>query len=254
MTDPTMLASICLIFLFAGLVKGVVGFGLPTLSLALLAIVIGLKPAMTLILLPSLVTNVWQATSGGHFRYVAKRTWLFLGAAAFTVWFGSVALTRLPEGAADLLLGCLLIAYVLPGLAGWVLSVPARHERGVGLLAGLINGVLTGLTGSFTVPGVLYLQSIGLMRDQLVQAMGLLFLVSTMALAISLSGNGMLAGEFAGLSAIMTGPALVGAWIGQCIRKQLSEPAFRKFVLIALTVIGGYLIAMGVAGMFEYQA
>lgn len=250
MIDPTLLALTCLIFVFAGLVKGVVGFGLPTLSLALLAVVIGLEPAMTLILLPSFVTNVWQATSGGHFRYVAKRTWLFLGAAAFTVWFGSVALTRLPEGAADLLLGCLLIAYALPGLAGWVLSVPARHERGVGLLVGLINGALTGLTGSFTVPGVFYLQSIGLTRDQLVQAMGLLFLVSTMALAVSLSGNGMLVGELAGLSAIMTGPALVGVWIGQRIRKQLSEPAFRKLVLTVLTMLGGYLIILGAVVMF----
>ena len=250
MTDPTLLALTCLIFVLAGLVKGVVGFGLPSLSLALLAVVIGLEQAMTLILLPSFVTNIWQATSGGHFTDVVKRTWSFLGAAALTVWFGSVALTRLPEGAADLLLGCLLITYVLPGLSGWVLSVPAKHERQVGLLAGLINGVLTGLTGSFAVPGVFYLQSIGLTRDQLVQAMGLLFLVSTMALAVSLSGNGLLAGNLAGLSAIMTGPALVGVWIGQRIRKQLSEHAFRKLVLAVLLMLGGYLIVLGAVVMF----
>ena len=45
------------VYFFAGCVKGVVGLGLPTISIALVAVVLGLTEAMTLLIIPSLVTN-----------------------------------------------------------------------------------------------------------------------------------------------------------------------------------------------------
>ena len=80
---------------------------------------------------------------------------------------GTFILTQLPEGAADLLLGILMVSYAVPMLAGLVLHIPENRVVPVGVVVGLVNGVLSGLTGSYTVPGVMYLQALGLTRPML---------------------------------------------------------------------------------------
>ncbi|MTI43569.1 hypothetical protein JM93_01842 [Roseibium hamelinense] len=237
------------VFVFAGTVKGVVGFGLPTLALGLLVVFMGHQTAMTLILLPSLATNLVQAVYGGQLRLLLRRLWLFLLAAFFCVWVGASVLTGLGAGVSEILLGSLLVVYALPGLMGFQASIPPAKEHLIGGAAGGLNGVLTGLTGSFTVPGVFYLQSIGLPRDQLVQAMGVLFLVSTCALGISLSGVGRLEAGRLVLSGAMVVPTLAGQWLGIKIRSRLSEVVFRRLVLAVLLCLGLYLAALGLSSL-----
>ena len=77
-TDPVTLSVIAAAFFLAGLVKGVVGFGLPPVSLALLTTTLGLQPAVALLLAPAISTNAWQATVGGNGRAILSRIWPFL--------------------------------------------------------------------------------------------------------------------------------------------------------------------------------
>src|SRR3546814_14593403 len=89
-----------------------------------------------------------------------------------TVWLGAAALTRIDVRLLSALLGALLTVYSVVSLAGLRLALSARQEAWAGPLLGSVNGVLTGMTGSFVVPGVPFLQAIGLPRDLLGQAMG----------------------------------------------------------------------------------
>ena len=200
MLDAATILAIAGTFLLAGAVKGVIGLGLPTVSLALLAVAINLPNAMALLLVPSFVTNVWQAMVGGHGWALLRRIWLFLLVAAITVRLGASALTRVDLSLLSALLGLLLVAYAAANLVGLRFQVQARHEKWVGPLVGLVNGVLTGMTGSFVVPGVMFLQALGLSRDALIQAMGMLFTVSTLALGFALQANGLLRLEHGALS------------------------------------------------------
>ena len=183
MFDPPTIAVIVTTFLLAGAVKGVIGLGLPTVSLGLLAAVLDLPTAMALLLVPSFATNVWQGLAGGNGRAVLARIWPFLGAAAITVRLGAAALTALDPALLSGLLGLLLVIYALVNIAGVRIALSARQAMWAGPPIGAVNGILTGMTGSFVVPGVMFLQAIGLPRDMLVQAMGMLFAVSTAALA-----------------------------------------------------------------------
>lgn len=241
--EPVLLIWVGAVFLFAGMVKGTIGLGLPSISLGLLAATMDLKLAMILLLAPNVITNLWQAFVGGHFRMLLKRLWLFLLFAAVAIWLGSAALELVDAKALGALLGLLLVVYALLGLLRPPLSLPARHEIWVGPLVGFINGVLTGLTGSFVVPGVPYLQALGLTRDQLVQAMGLLFMASTLGLGVSLGGRNMLSLDLLLLSGLCVLPALLGMVIGQRLRDRLSEAAFRKAFYGALLLLGGYIVA-----------
>ena len=247
MSDPASLLLIGLVFLLAGVVKGVIGLGLPTVSLGLLTATLGLPTAMALLLLPSFVTNVWQALIGGHAMVVLGRIWPFLLMATATVWIGALALSRLDGALLSALLGALLAIYAAIGLAGIRLRIEAGREGWAGPLLGAVNGVLTGMTGSFVVPGVMFLQAIGLPRDQLVQAMGMLFTLSTVALAVALQGQDMLPRQLALVSAAAVVPALIGMVVGQRIRGRMPETAFRRAFLIGIGILGIIIIARALA-------
>ena len=248
MFDAFTILIVAATFLLAGVVKGVIGMGLPTVSLALLTVALGLPEAMILLIVPSLVTNIWQAGAGGHAKAALRRIWPFLLMAGGTVWLGAAALTRVDLAWLSALLGLLLAAYACLGLAGRHFKLTARAERWAGPLAGAMNGVLTGMTGSFVVPGVMYLQSIGLPRDMLVQAMGMLFTVSTLALAAALGGNGLLTAEPGALSAVALLPAVIGMAVGQRIRKRMPEQRFRLVFFVSVLLLGIYIAGTALAG------
>ncbi|NQW01957.1 MAG: sulfite exporter TauE/SafE family protein [Rhodospirillales bacterium] len=246
MFDWFSLMIIILTFLLAGTVKGVIGLGLPTVTLALLAAVFDLTVAMALLLIPSFVTNLWQAVIGGHGLSLAKRLWPFLACATFSVWLGALLLTRVDPFLLTGLLGALLITYSVMALIGLTVTIPPRRELWSGPVFGLVNGVLTGLTGSFVVPGVLYLQALGLSRHALIQAMGMLFTLSTGALAVALQGNQLLSLELAQISAVGLVPAVAGMIIGRRIRNNMSETRFRQVFFISLLVLGSYIFCNAV--------
>lgn len=249
MPEPFELVIIAGTFLLAGTVKGVIGLGLPTVSLALLAVAFDLPTAMALLLVPSFTTNLWQASLGGHAKPLLLRLWPFLLLATCTVWLGASALAHVDLKWLSALLGVLLVAYAALSLAGVRIKIGPGRERTVGVLMGATNGVLTGMTGSFVVPGVLYLQATGLARDALVQAMGILFTLSTLALAVALQRNRLLDAQTLWLSAAAVLPAIVGMLAGSRIRRRLSEAAFRKVFFICLLLLGSYIISRALSGL-----
>ncbi len=243
MAEPIILVTVLCTFLLAGTVKGIIGLGLPTVSLGLLTAALDLPTAMALLLVPSFVTNLWQAMVGGNGVEILRRIWPFLLMASITVWIGASALTRVDLALLSALLGALLVAYAVISLVGIKLTIGPHQEIWAGPLIGTANGVLTGMTGSFVVPGVMFLQAIGLPRDRLIQAMGMLFTASTVALALALKGNSLLTAEQALLSTLALLPALVGMMLGQSVRRRLSESGFRRVFFIALLLLGTYIIA-----------
>lgn len=242
MFDAATVLVIAGTFLIAGTVKGVIGLGLPTISLALLTVAFDLPSAIALLLVPSFVTNLWQAVIGGKGAEILRRLWPFLLMATAAVWLGSLALTRVDLSLLSALLGTLLVAYSAADLAGVRFTITSRQEVWLGPLLGTMNGILTGMTGSFVVPGVLFLQAIGLSKDMLVQAMGVLFTASTLALALALQGNDFLTIELGQASAAALLPAILGMALGRRIRQRLPEHLFRRIFFLSLLALGAYIV------------
>lgn len=241
--DPWVWLLVAAVFVLAGLVKGVIGLGLPTLSMALLAVWMPQAAAAALLIVPSLVTNVWQLRPFAGLPGLMRRLGgMQLGIVAGTLagaWcFGGPA----GSGAA-LGLGLALLAYAAWGLRGRPLSLPARHEAWLGPLAGALTGVVSALTGVFVLPAVVYLQALRLPRDALIQAMGLSFTSSTLALAVALAGQDRHATAWAGASLAMLLPALAGMSIGQWLRGRLPLAVFRRCFFVGLGLLGAYMAA-----------
>ena len=189
---------------------------------------------MALMLVPSSATKLWQALSGGNIGMLLRRLWPFLLPATVAVWLGAGAIT-LHWLEAMLLL---LLLYAIVGLTGFRPPLQNAYERPVGVLCGMVNGALTGLTGSFVFPGVMFLHALRLERHQFVQAMGILFTLSTLALALALQGHGRLTSSLGLSSAFGLLPALIGMLIGSHIRHLLTEAQFRRVFFACVLCLG----------------
>jgi uncharacterized protein len=242
MIDMASIFIVAGIFLIAGTVKGALGLGLPLISLALLSVTFKLPDAMCLLLVPAFLTNFWQAVIGGKGKIILRRIWGFLVFATVTVWIGTSALVYVDLKLMSALLGTILIIYSSINLYGHHLTLTQHQETWLGPIAGLANGLFTGMTGSFVMPGVLFLQAIGLPRDMLNQAMGMLFTLSTVALALSLQSKNFLTIELGTLSFAALLPAAVGMVIGQQIRKKISEQIYLRMFFISLFILGAYIV------------
>ena len=235
-------AWIALAFTAAGFVKGVVGMGLPTVAIALLSIVMAPVSAVAILVIPSLVTNVWQLFAGPQFAALARRFAGMLLAVCVGTFIGIGVLTGPSASTAGAALGAVLIAYGLFGLFGRPFAVAVGSEPWLSPVIGLATGLIAGATGIFAVPMVPYLSSLGLDKDDLIQALGLSFTASTIALAGALATRGQYQMPEIWNSLLAVLPALVGMYIGQHVRDKLQPAVFRRWFFIGLAVLGTYML------------
>lgn len=234
------LIYITAVFVLAGAVKGITGMGLPTVAVALLSLVMRPVEAAALLVVPSLFTNVWQLLSGAPVLPLLRRLWpMMAGICVGTLLAGMAALDA-PWAVGAL--GVALVAYALLGLTAVRWRVAPGMEGVLSPLAGAATGALSAATGVFVVPAVPYLQALDLDRDELVQAMGLSFTVSTVALAIVLAAQDAWQPAMAGLSFLAQLPALAGMLIGQRLRRGMPPALFRRGFLLVLMVLGMHLV------------
>ncbi|MEI6161026.1 MAG: TSUP family transporter [Roseococcus sp.] len=228
-------ASIAAVFLLAGFSKGLIGLGLPTIAMALLTLLLSPAEAAALLLLPSFVTNLVQIAPAREAWRLTRRLWPMLAGVVLGTALGGWLWGGFGGRYGGVLLGLALAGYGALGLLAWRPHWPER----LGVWIGTATGALTAATGVFVIPAVPWLQGIGLARDELVRALGLAFLVSTLALGVLLGGSGALDAARVLASALALLPALAGQALGARLRGRLSETMFKRVFFAGLLVLGG---------------
>jgi uncharacterized membrane protein YfcA len=230
-------------FLLAGFVKGVIGLGLPPVAMGLLAVAMPPAQALAIVIVPSILTNLWQTFVGRHLREIMRRLWPLM--------LGLVIGTRLNSGMmtgplaryGSIFLGILLVVYAAVGLRKFVFTVRRENEKWVGGIVGLTSGVFSAATGVQVLPAMPYLQAIGMEKDEFVQALGVFFTVGTLALAFNLTTAGVLDQSTALPGVIALASSFSGMTIGQAVRTRLAPDTFRRWFLISMILLGIYLAA-----------
>ncbi|HET9449018.1 MAG TPA: sulfite exporter TauE/SafE family protein [Steroidobacteraceae bacterium] len=240
MTSTVLLVALSLFC--GGWVKGVFGMGLPTVSLGLLSLSMPPVEAATLIIFPTLATNAWQFMTGPNPVAVTMRFSILLAGVVLGTLLGVGFLTGSHTALVSLALGGVLILYAVVGLLSTQLHVPARAESWLSPVIGVATGVVNGATGVSVMPLVPYLTSLGLQREALIQAMGLVFGVAMLALAVCLAWTGHFRIASAGASTLALLPVFAGMYTGQLIRVRLHAEAYRKWFFIGLIGLGGYSV------------
>jgi uncharacterized membrane protein YfcA len=239
--SESILLFIAGVFVLAGFVKGVVGLGLPAIAMGLLALVMAPADAASVLILPTVATNIWQMAAGPSLEPVIARLWpVMLG-----VIGGTLAGAGWLVGAgrySTALLGIALALYALSGLASIRFTVHPKTEPWLGPIVGVLTGLVAAVTGVFAMPAVIYLQAIGLEKEDLVQALGLSFTISSLALAVNLALASALNFSLGPASLGALAVACLGMWLGQVLRLRLRPATFRLCFLLGLLALGIYLI------------
>lgn len=245
MFDPPLLL-IAAAFLLAGFIKGVIGLGLPTVSMGLLAVTMPPSHALAIVIVPAVVTNIWQTFIGPYLRDIIRRLWPLMAGTVLGIWLNAGMLTGPYARYGTVVLGVLLVIYAIVGLSQFSFRVARSNEKWIGGIVGVMTGVVSAATGVQVIPSMPFMQAIGMEKDELVQALGVFFTVATVALAFNLTSAGLLSASTALPGAVAMAGAFAGMLIGQAVRSRLQPDAFRRWFLIAMIFLGLYLAGSAV--------
>jgi uncharacterized membrane protein YfcA len=251
MFEPLLLL-IAAAFLIAGFIKGALGLGLPTVAMGLLAVAMPPAQALAIVIVPAIVTNIWQTFVGPYLRDIVRRLWPLLIGTAVGIWLNGGSLTGPYAHYTGIVLGLLLVLNSIIGLSKFSFSVARRDEKWVGGIVGLITGMISAASGVQVIPSVPFLQAIGMEKEELIQALGVFFTVATLTLGFNLTSAGLLTAATALPGAVAMVCSFIGMFIGQAVRTRLQPELFRRWFLIGMILLGTYL---AVSAVFEiYRA
>ncbi|MDH3715012.1 MAG: sulfite exporter TauE/SafE family protein [Gammaproteobacteria bacterium] len=242
-TNIEVVAVVCVAFVLGGLVKGLVGFGLPLVTVPLLSSVASIPEAVALNFLPVVFSNIIQIAETRSSRAVVARVWPLLATTAVLLYFGSIFLTVLDKQLLQAAIGVLIIGHIAFDHRDVAMDLTRKMERlalfGTGVLAAILGSV-----SSFAMfPSVQVLHSMRLTRNEFVLSVCLFLLLAYVALWLGLLRQGI---PVAGLlldSLFCTLPLAAGTMFGGLVRNRVSQSTFRLWVKIGLVATGAILIS-----------
>ena len=228
--------------LVAGVVKGTTGLGYASCAMPFLVFAFGMKPAMIIVILPSLATNVSLAIATGQVRKTVTRfRWLYLTIPP-GIAVGIYILERVNQTVSIRAFGIVTVGYAIMALTRPRLRLPVRFEAPLQWPTGFLNGVVTGLTGAQVMPLFPYVMALQLDPNLTVQVVNLAVLIASTSLAIGLIVSGALTPQLFVASVIALIPALAGVELGNCIRSRIPVQHFRTLALAALLMLGALML------------
>ncbi|MEM8740068.1 MAG: sulfite exporter TauE/SafE family protein [Pseudomonadota bacterium] len=243
------LLAAALVMGLAGFTKGAVGFALPMIAISGIGSILPAPLAIAAIILPSLITNIWQALRQGLGEALGslRRFWLLNTVLLVMIGLCAQLVAILPERALFLILGCGVTLFSLIQLSGWRPRDPGPNPAvatGVGLVAGFFGG----LSGVWGPPIVLYLLARKVAKVEMVRVQGIAFLIGSMVLTGAHANTRLLDANTAQFSAALVLPALLGMWIGLRVQDALPQERFRRATMAVLVLAGLNLLRRGVMG------
>jgi len=233
---------VCGAFLFAGLVKGTTGLGFATTALSFLVYAIGLKEALPLLIVPSVVSNLIVMRDAGHFRATLIQFRLMYAAAPVGIFIGLALLMWLDPTISSAILGLVLIIYGVITITQPAFRLPTALARRLEIPVGFTTGLVNGVTGSQVMPVLPYLLSLPLERNVFIQAINISFTISSVVFAIGLAWVGLFTVDTTQISFVGLVAMLVGLKLGIPIRRRLPQSSFRRAVLGLLVLLGAGLV------------
>jgi uncharacterized membrane protein YfcA len=235
------IALIAVAFTIAGLAKGAIGMGMPPIAIGIMSFAVPLESAIAIMVVPTTVTNIWQAIYGGHFGPLMRRFSVMAFMAVASILAVGLLFHSLGSPRTTGWVGVLLVLYSLLAMTRWRPRVPRRVEWWANPLIGLLSGAVAGSTGVAAVPFLPYMQSLDMDQHELVQALGIMFIFITGMLGVSLALHGAfhLTNVIGSIAAVA--PTMLGVTLGQNARRRLSPQTFRRIFIFGMLAIGVHL-------------
>jgi len=240
--DYLILIQIILIFFAGGLIKGLIGVGLPTVTLTFLSFIFDIKESISIILIPVILTNLYQMIDGKYLKKIISDTKFFQISAFLFVLPGFYFLLFLNSNTILFILAAILIFNSTLSLIKYEIQFKNFRSKYYQLFIGSTTGVVTGVTGLYTMPFIFLIQSLQYTKNQVIQLMGLTFFIFACTQFLLFSFNDLINIKILTLSTIACIPILMGVYLGTILRKKISESLFKLLFNLILVIMGILLI------------
>jgi uncharacterized membrane protein YfcA len=242
MPDLVTVLSGVAVVLVAAFLKGIVGFGFPTTSTTLLALFVDVRIAVALVILPNIVMDGYQMLRRGELLATARRLCFVIVAGAIGIVLGTKLLVMLPAWVATLVLGLFTLAFVALNATSFSPRLAPRWERPLGPVAGLVSGVVGGLTNTPGTALIIFFYALGLTKHEFVRSIALSFVALKVVQLAAVSHFGLMSWSLFRLSLGLTAVALVGFYAGLQVQDRLDQRRFNRAVLVFLGATGLWLV------------
>jgi len=237
-----ILSYIFFVYLFCGVIKGTIGFGMPTVSISLLIFLMDIKLIIGLILIPTIVVNAYQLTRGRNFKKIFNETKFFLFSSMVFIFPGTYMLNLINSQYIILFIAFVLLTNSILFLSNKRYTLPSHKSPFTQMLIGSINGVIIGMTSIYTMPLIFLLQSLKYNKNTTVQFLGIAFFMYPIAQLLSFANLNLISLDIIKSSFLSLIPIFLGLFIGQKIRNRISERLFQKFFYGMLLIMSFVII------------
>jgi len=246
--DPILWVAVLAVAIFAGVVKGAVGFAMPMILISGLGTFLAPEVALAALILPTAASNVWQSARGGlgNAFDAAKAHRLYIAIVLVMILLSAQVVLLLPDRVAFLVIGVPITAFAATQLLGWRPRIGPAMRRPAEIGIGLLAGTMGGISGTWGPPTVLYLTALETPKREFVQVQGVVYGLGALVLLVGHLNSGVFTAERAQLSAIICVPAGLGMLAGFWLQDQLDQERFRAITLAVLVVAGANLIRRGI--------
>ena len=241
-----MLILITIIALFSGLVKGIVGFGMPMILITGMTVFMSPDMALGILILPTLIANGWQACRQGFtaaYQVIFDHRW-FLGAGGVLLLITTQLVPLLSQSLFFLCLGIFVVGFASLMLSGW--QPKGRSRAGLSIGCALVAGIGGGLSGVWGPQTVMYLSTQNLEKKAQMRTQGVIYGLGAILLLIGHLKSGIATLPVLSLGAFAILPACLGIWIGFKVQDRINQRVFRLTTLSVLVLAGLNLVRRGI--------
>ncbi len=220
-----------------------IGFAFPTVATPLIALVTDVRTAVAVLIVPNIVMDGIQLARRGNWLRTARRHAVLLAFGAVGMAVGTHLLVVLPGWVATLILGCFLLAFVALNVTGAAPRVPPGWEGRLAPVAGILAGIVGGITNVPGTPLVIFFHALGMPKDDFMRSVALTFGLYKIMQLVAVAFYGLLSVRLLGISLVLTAVALLSFGLGLRVQDRLDQQTFNRVVLTALAVLGVWLVA-----------
>lgn len=194
--------------------------------------------AIVLVIFPAMITNAWQLYRAGDALRAFRDYRIIALSLMLSIWLSTFITASVDKETLLLIVGIAVVVFALNSLLVTPPRLPDRFDRPGQLVAGVLSGILGGLTSIWSPPMVTYLLARRLEKDEFVRVTGLLIFAGTLPLAAGFWRAGFFTEKSVLVSAAMVVPSLIGFQLGAEVRKRIDAERFQTVLLVVFLVMG----------------
>jgi uncharacterized membrane protein YfcA len=228
--------------IIAGMLKGIIGVGMPIVALPLISMFIDVRASVMLLSVPLVLSNVPQALEGGKVLGCLKELLPVLLGMVPGILIGVFVLLAVDASIAKLIAGVVVVVIAILTMLAPKLEIKKHLQKPVGAVSGLLGGALGGLAA---MPGPLvftYLLAKGLRGKSFTKEASMFLVLSAALLAAVLTSSQAFGWSDLAVSTAALLPVAAGMVVGQKLRDRVSGEACRHAVLIVILLSGAELV------------